>query len=170
MQTECSAGQLEFEAFDGRRVVAGFDGGAVTLDAGTVLLREADQSIGLTRRVSACFSDHRRADQVIHALPTLIGQRIVAIAEHQEAGAASGERRRFGFRFSNRADADDLPMAASPREIRQSAQRRRRRAEAVEQAPEGDRPDVLAADQPQPIPPLGIIKRMLPVLVHRRQG
>jgi len=80
MQTECSAGQLEFEAFDGRRVVAGFDGGAVTSDAGTVLLREADQSIGLTRRVSACFSDHRRADQVIHALPTLIGQRIVAIA------------------------------------------------------------------------------------------
>jgi hypothetical protein len=80
MQTECSAGQLEFEAFDGRRVVAAFDGGAVTSDAGTVLLREADRTIGLTKRVSACFSDHRRADQVIHALPTLIGQRIVAIA------------------------------------------------------------------------------------------
>jgi Transposase DDE domain group 1 len=60
--------------------VAAFDGGAVTSDAGTVLLREADRTIGLTKRVSACFSDHRRADQVIHALPTLIGQRIVAIA------------------------------------------------------------------------------------------
>jgi hypothetical protein len=80
MQTECSAGQLEFEAFDGRRVVSAFDGGAVTSDAGMVLLREADRAIGLTKRVSACFSDHRRADQVIHALPTLIGQRIVAVA------------------------------------------------------------------------------------------
>jgi Transposase DDE domain group 1 len=80
MQTECIAGQLEFEGFDGRRVVAAFDGGAVTSDAGTVLLREADRAIGLIKRVSACFTDHRDAEQVIHALPTLIGQRIVALA------------------------------------------------------------------------------------------
>ena len=80
MQTECSAGQFEFEAFDGRRVVAAFDGGAVTSDAGTVLLRETDRAIGLIERAAACFTDHRDAEQVIHALPTLIGQRIVAIA------------------------------------------------------------------------------------------
>jgi hypothetical protein len=80
MQTECRSGQFEFEGFDGRRVVAAFDGGAVTSDAGTVLLREADRAIGLIERVAACFTDHREADQVIHALPTLIGQRIVAIA------------------------------------------------------------------------------------------
>ena len=80
MQTECSAGQFEFEAFDGRRVVSAFDGGAVTSDAGTVLLRETDRAIGLIERAAACFTDHRDAEQVIHALPTLIGQRIVAIA------------------------------------------------------------------------------------------
>lgn len=80
MQTECIPGQLEFEGFDGRRVVAAFDGGAVTSDAGTVLLREADRAIGLIERVAACFTDHREAEQVVHALPTLIGQRIVAIA------------------------------------------------------------------------------------------
>jgi hypothetical protein len=80
MQTECISEQLEFEAFHGRRVVAAFDGGAVTSDAGTVLLREADRTIALIKRVSACFTDHRDADQVIHALPTLIGQRIIAIA------------------------------------------------------------------------------------------
>src|SRR5512134_1761993 len=80
MQTECIPGQLEFEGFDGRRVVAAFDGGAVTSDAGTVLLREADRAIGLIARVAACFTDHREAEQVVHALPTLIGQRIVALA------------------------------------------------------------------------------------------
>src|SRR5512134_1125895 len=80
MRTECIPGQLEFEGFDGRRVVAAFDGGAVTSDAGTVLLREADRAIGLMERVAACFTDHREAEQVVHALPTLIGQRIVAIA------------------------------------------------------------------------------------------
>jgi hypothetical protein len=45
-----------------------------------VLLRDADRAIGLIRRAAACFTDHRDADQVVHALPTLIGQRIVAIA------------------------------------------------------------------------------------------
>lgn len=80
MQTECSAEQLEFEGFAGRRVVAAFDGGAMTSDAGALLLREADRAIGLSRRVSACFSDHRTPQRVVHALSTLIGQRIVAIA------------------------------------------------------------------------------------------
>jgi hypothetical protein len=80
MQTECSAGQLEFEGFDGRRVVAAFDGGAVTSDAGALLLRETDRAIRLIERVAACFSDGRDPGQLIHALPTLIGQRIVAIA------------------------------------------------------------------------------------------
>jgi Transposase DDE domain group 1 len=80
MQTECSAEQLEFEGFAGRRVVAAFDGGAMTSDAGALLLRAADRAIGLSRRVSACFSDDRDPQRVVHALPTLIGQRIVAIA------------------------------------------------------------------------------------------
>ena len=80
MQTECISGQLEFEVFDGRRVVAAFDGGAVTSDAGALLLRETDRAIRLIERVAACFSDGRDPGQLIHALPTLVGQRIVAIA------------------------------------------------------------------------------------------
>ena len=80
MQTECISGQLEFEGFDGRHVVAAFDGGAVTSDAGALLLRETDRAIRLIERVAACFSDGRDPGQLIHALPTLVGQRIVAIA------------------------------------------------------------------------------------------
>ena len=73
MQTQCISDQLEFEAFDGRRVVAGFDGGLMTSDAGTVLLRETD-------RVAACFTDGRRQADVVHTMRTLVGQRIVGIA------------------------------------------------------------------------------------------
>jgi hypothetical protein len=80
MQTECSAEQLEFEGFAGRRVVAAFDGGVLTSDAGALLLREADRAIGLSRRVSACFRDGRCPQRVVHALRTLIGQRIVGLA------------------------------------------------------------------------------------------
>jgi hypothetical protein len=80
MRTQCISDQLEFEGFAGRRVVAAFDGGAITSDAGALLLREADRAIGLIDRVAACFKDWRRPDAVVHGLRTLIGQRIVGIA------------------------------------------------------------------------------------------
>jgi hypothetical protein len=80
MQTQCISDQLEFEGFAGRRVVAAFDGGAITSDAGALLLREADRAIGLIDRVAACFKDRRRPDAVVHGLRTLVGQRIVGIA------------------------------------------------------------------------------------------
>lgn len=43
MPTHCICEQLEFEGFDGRKVVAAFDGGAITCDAGALLLREPAQ-------------------------------------------------------------------------------------------------------------------------------
>ena len=80
MQTECSAEQFEFEGFGQRRVVAAFDGGAVTSDAGGLLLRHTDRAIGLIDRVAACCQDERAQDQVVHTLSALVGQRIVGIA------------------------------------------------------------------------------------------
>ena len=80
MQTDCSADGYEFEAFAGRRVVAAFDGGALTSDAGVLLLRQADRAIGLLERVAGCFHDGRKAEQIEHGLATLVGQRIVGLA------------------------------------------------------------------------------------------
>ena len=40
MPTGCSASQLHFEGFEGRQVVGGFDGGAVTSNGGAVLMRQ----------------------------------------------------------------------------------------------------------------------------------
>ena len=80
MQTQCISEQLGFEGFDGRRVVATFDGGAVTSDAGALLLRKTDQAIGLIDRIAACFRDRRTPGRVVHSLRTLIGQRIIGLA------------------------------------------------------------------------------------------
>ena len=80
MPTDCSAIQLDFEGFEGRQVVGGFDGGAVTSNGGAVLLREADRAIGLTAKVARCFRDGRDADCIVHKLETLLAQRIHAIA------------------------------------------------------------------------------------------
>jgi hypothetical protein len=80
MQTDCISEQLEFEAFDGHKVVAGFDGGAITSDAGALLLRHVDKAIGLFDRVASCFVDWRDRDLTVHSVRTLVGQRIAAIA------------------------------------------------------------------------------------------
>jgi hypothetical protein len=60
--------------------VADFDGGAITSDAGALLLRHTDRAIGLFGRVASCFVDRRDPDCTVHGLRTLVGQRIAAIA------------------------------------------------------------------------------------------
>jgi DNA-binding transcriptional LysR family regulator len=51
---------------EGRVVVASFDGGRIASDAGTLLLGAADQAIGPTRRMAACFTDARNPDLIEH--------------------------------------------------------------------------------------------------------
>ena len=76
MPTLCSAGQLEFEGLGSRKVTASFDGGAITSNAGALLLRQADRRIGLTRQAAAHFMDRRDQEQMEHSLETLIAQRV----------------------------------------------------------------------------------------------
>ncbi len=57
MPTECNPKLFEFAPVEGRRVVAAFDGGTITSDAGAVLLGETDRAIRLTERFASCFTD-----------------------------------------------------------------------------------------------------------------
>ena len=69
-----------FGRVEGRAVVAEFDGGALTSDAGGLLLGAADQRLGLVRRIARCFRDARDPRLVEHSVATLIGQRVFGIA------------------------------------------------------------------------------------------
>jgi hypothetical protein len=80
MPTECSADLFGFAPVEGREVVAAFDGGAITSDAGALLLGAADRAIKLTERFAACFHDERRQDLIEHEIVTLLGQRVFGIA------------------------------------------------------------------------------------------
>jgi hypothetical protein len=80
MQTECNADLFGFAAVEGHAVVAAFDGGKMTSDAGAMLLGASDRRIRLIERFAACFTDHRTADLIEHRVSTLVGQRVFAIA------------------------------------------------------------------------------------------
>jgi DDE family transposase len=80
MQTECSADLFGFARVEGRAVVAGFDGGKMTSDAGALLLGATDRAIGLVKRFARCFTDSRVPDLIEHEVRTLVGQRVFALA------------------------------------------------------------------------------------------
>jgi hypothetical protein len=80
MPTECSADLFDFEPIERRAVVAGFDGGAITSDAGALLLGATDRTIRLVERFAECFIDRRRPELVEHGVATLVGQRVFGIA------------------------------------------------------------------------------------------
>jgi hypothetical protein len=80
MQTECSAERFDFGAVEKRAVVAGFDGGTITSDAGALLLGLTDRAIGLVGRFARGFEDARNRELIEHEVKTLVGQRIFALA------------------------------------------------------------------------------------------
>jgi hypothetical protein len=69
-----------FAVVEGREVVVAFDGGAISSDAGGLLLGAADHAIKLTERFAACFHDARRPHLIEHEVATLLGQRVFGIA------------------------------------------------------------------------------------------
>ena len=93
MKTQCTGEQLEFHALGRRSVTGRFDGGRISSDAGGVVLREVDQRIGLTTRVSRRFVDRRKALNVEHSVHDLMAQRISAIALGYEDLNDHGELR-----------------------------------------------------------------------------
>ncbi len=80
MNTECTATQLEFQAFGRRRVTGRFDGGRLTSDGGGLLLREVEQRLDVFSRLAGCFTDYRQSGKVEHPVAALLAQRIYGLA------------------------------------------------------------------------------------------
>ena len=78
MLTECNPTLFDFAPVEGRQVVAAFDGGTITSDAGALLLGETDRAIRLKARFASCFIDMRMAELVEHEVATMVLQRVVA--------------------------------------------------------------------------------------------
>ena len=78
--TECSQTEFEFQGLFSREVIGRFDGGQITSDGGSLLLREVERGTGILRRFAGCFTDHRAGDRIEHSVEELIAQRIYALA------------------------------------------------------------------------------------------
>jgi len=79
MQTECIPNLFGFHDLGRRRVVADFDGGMISSDAGGLLLREVAAATDLLRQFSDCFIDYRKQRFVEHSVHELVSQKVMAL-------------------------------------------------------------------------------------------
>ena len=78
-------------------------------------------------------------------------RRIFRLAFGDEAHAELARLVEFALDLIGASDANRPARAAAPRQVGQGGERRRSAAAAIDERAEGARPNVLAADQPQPI-------------------
>jgi len=80
MPTECNQESFQFHPLNRRQVRGRFDGGAISSDAGGLLLREVEKRTGIIRQFAACFTDHRDPERIEHTVKELVGQRVYGLA------------------------------------------------------------------------------------------
>ncbi len=77
--TESIRNRLSFGKIKGREVIANFDGGRITSDAGIVLIAELDKKLKITAHFAECFQDHRNLSYVDYSVHHLLAQRVYGI-------------------------------------------------------------------------------------------
>src|SRR5512142_162918 len=71
---------LDFPVLGSRLVLASFDGGDISSDGGSLLLRKTEKLTAIIRQCAARFTDHRHPELIEHSLEHLVAQRLYALA------------------------------------------------------------------------------------------
>lgn len=100
----------------GKPVLAAFDGGAMTSDAGVALLSAAAAKVGFADRMAALIPDARRPDRVIHGYASQLLSRVYAIcAGYEDANDLTALRHDPAFRLAlGREPETGLALCSQP--------------------------------------------------------
>lgn len=114
--THCNRDTLDFSSLGSKPVVADFQGGRLTTDAGALLLREVGDDIGLFDALDAAIPDPRHPVFIVHDQRAMLAQRVIAIAlgyedlnDHQDLRADPALQVAAG-----KVPDKDLPLASPP--------------------------------------------------------
>lgn len=113
--TECITKQINFSFFRKRQLTVDFQGGDITSDAGLLLIRQADNSLGLIRGLSGCIDDKRDVRYLDHNMETLLRQRAYQIvAGYEDCNDADLLRRDPAFKAACDRLLSDADLASQP--------------------------------------------------------
>jgi len=115
VQTDCNPRSITFTPLARRDVLARFDGGKITSDAGALLLREVAAGSKLFERMSAAVPDPRDPDLIEHQQQTMFAQRVLGIAcGWEDLNDHHGLRLDPLMQVATERDADEDRPLASP--------------------------------------------------------
>jgi len=77
---KCTTTPELFPACKSRKIDVDFEGGQITSDAGSLLIRQVDRKLGLTRDLNKALHDPRRKGSCEHTQLTMLRQRIYGLA------------------------------------------------------------------------------------------
>lgn len=114
--TECITDPITFSSFSRKKIQADFNGGKLTSDAGTLLLREVDRRLGLIDQLNDCIPDPRNQALILHQQRTLLAQRIFGIAlGYEDLNDHQTLRDDPLFQtITERGLSDEAPLASPP--------------------------------------------------------
>src|SRR3954454_3935932 len=99
----------------GKAVVARFDGGSLSSDAGVLVLREIEARLGVAARLAACIEDRRHPALVVHSLSDLIRFRLMMIAAGYEDGNDATQLRADpAFKMAQGTSPSGRDLASQP--------------------------------------------------------
>lgn len=99
----------------GKSVMARFDGGLLSSDAGVLVLREIETRLGLSGRLAGCLDDPRNPDLIQHGLADMIRFRMMMIAAGYEDGNDAAHLRSDPvFKMAQGVLPSDRHLASQP--------------------------------------------------------
>lgn len=115
MATDCNSGTMTFTPLGRRELVAQFDGGLITSDAGALLLREVARRFKVFERMAACIPDPREPSMIEHDQQTMLAQRVLGIAcGWEDLNDHHGLRVDPLMQAASERDVDEARPLASP--------------------------------------------------------
>jgi hypothetical protein len=75
---------MTFGKLERRAIIAEFNGGEISSDAGLMLIRKIDQHYGFSQQIAACFTDHRDPSRVEHSIEAMVAQRLYGLVQGYE--------------------------------------------------------------------------------------
>ena len=105
---------FDLPASSSREIIARFDGGDLSSDAGLLLVAQADERIGLTAAMADTLSERRQKSKIRFDILTLLRERIYAIAAgYEDCNDLDTLRDDPALRVACRSDLDDVSALAS---------------------------------------------------------
>lgn len=77
--TQCHSSLFVFHPLGGRDVVAAFDAGKVTSDAGAIYSGDLEVRFGFLAQFSQCFKDYRDPERIEHSVQDLVSHRVLGL-------------------------------------------------------------------------------------------